>query len=145
MKCPKCEGQLIDVIYEGFPIKKCNACSGIWLDEPELDEIENTVWNDEDLKGTLEANEVQTSMKCPVCNKQMIKFNYRYYDLEMETCPDMHGFWLDAGGIDRVKELMKKDKLSEKRKFEAEHDWARSIELMRSGGFFEWVKDKLNL
>lgn len=147
MNCPNCKGLLLDETYENFPVKRCNTCYGVWLDAPELTEVEDTVWADEDLKGSLEDDEKPTTLNCPVCNKLMIRFNYRYYDsLKMDTCPDMHGFWLDnEGGIDQIKELMKKDMKSEERSIKAEKEWSISLERMRSGGFINKVKSFLNL
>ena len=58
MKCPNCDGQLKEENYENMLINRCDKCSGIWLEYPELEQIEDKVWSDEELKGTLEFNPV---------------------------------------------------------------------------------------
>lgn len=39
MKCPKCGDDLTTVDYEGVQIDRCGACSGIWLDAGELEQL----------------------------------------------------------------------------------------------------------
>lgn len=48
IKCPKCEGTLIETNFEKIVIDVCNKCSGVWLDAGELTMIaehdEKTGW-----------------------------------------------------------------------------------------------------
>ncbi|MGH2643718.1 MAG: zf-TFIIB domain-containing protein, partial [Chitinophagaceae bacterium] len=106
--------------------------------------IEDTVWNDDD-KGELEFNENHSDLKCPQCNHQMVKFNYRYSDLVLETCPNMHGFWLDNGEEKRIKAIMKEDKADFERKMTAENEWTKTLGHIQSKGFMEKVRGLLNL
>lgn len=39
VKCPKCEGNLIERDYENIKIDVCNNCSGVWLDAGELAQV----------------------------------------------------------------------------------------------------------
>lgn len=39
MKCPKCGGQLSDLLYRGIQIDKCSDCLGVWLDDGELEKL----------------------------------------------------------------------------------------------------------
>jgi uncharacterized protein len=39
IKCPKCEGTLIEADFENIKIDICNTCSGVWLDAGELTNI----------------------------------------------------------------------------------------------------------
>jgi hypothetical protein len=39
MKCPKCGMDLITVDYRTIKIDKCSACSGVWLDAGELEQV----------------------------------------------------------------------------------------------------------
>ena len=140
MKCPRCKGELKEQKYDNILVDRCEKCKGIWLDENELDQLEDTVWSDDELKGTLETHEVQGNLICPKCEKTMVRFNYRFYDLELDTCPDMHGFWLDNGEEKRIEELMTKEKASFKRKISAEEDWAISLGRIKSKTFMGKVK-----
>lgn len=48
IKCPKCEGTLIETDFEDIRIDVCNKCTGVWLDAGELthivDKEEETGW-----------------------------------------------------------------------------------------------------
>ena len=48
IKCPKCEGMLIETDFEKIKIDVCEKCSGVWLDAGELtmiaDKDEETGW-----------------------------------------------------------------------------------------------------
>ena len=35
MKCPRCEGNLVESNFEGVMIDTCDNCSGVWLDPGE--------------------------------------------------------------------------------------------------------------
>ena len=39
IKCPKCEGTLIEADFENIKIDICNTCSGVWLDAGELTQV----------------------------------------------------------------------------------------------------------
>jgi len=39
MKCPKCDGNLVETNYENIKIDVCNNCTGVWLDAGELAQI----------------------------------------------------------------------------------------------------------
>lgn len=48
IKCPKCDGKLIETDFEDIKIDICDKCSGVWLDPGELthivDKDEETGW-----------------------------------------------------------------------------------------------------
>lgn len=146
MKCPNCDGQLKEENYENMLINRCDKCSGIWLEYPELEQIEDKVWSDEELKGTLEFNPVTSTLHCPECNTLMVKFNYRYSDLILDTCPKMHGFWLaNQDEEKKIKELMKEDMTDYERKIHVEKQWNRHLAFLQSATFMGKVKNLLNL
>jgi Zn-finger nucleic acid-binding protein len=39
MKCPKCEGTLIETDFQNIKINVCSQCSGVWLDAGEFGHI----------------------------------------------------------------------------------------------------------
>ncbi len=41
MHCPKCGGDLAEIVFKEVHIDKCTLCEGIWLDAGELEEIIN--------------------------------------------------------------------------------------------------------
>jgi Zn-finger nucleic acid-binding protein len=39
IKCPKCDGTLVESDFEDIKIDVCNKCSGVWLDAGELTHV----------------------------------------------------------------------------------------------------------
>ena len=39
LKCPKCDGTLIEADFENIKIDVCDKCTGVWLDAGELAQI----------------------------------------------------------------------------------------------------------
>jgi ribosomal protein L37AE/L43A len=39
LKCPKCDGSLIEVAHDGIQIDQCDKCNGVWLDAGELERL----------------------------------------------------------------------------------------------------------
>lgn len=39
MICPRCQGELFEVVKQGVVIDHCSGCKGIWLDQGELAKI----------------------------------------------------------------------------------------------------------
>lgn len=39
MNCPKCNGELVEVVKHSVVIDSCSGCSGIWLDKGEMSKI----------------------------------------------------------------------------------------------------------
>jgi ribosomal protein L31 len=39
IKCPKCDGTLMEAAYENINIDICNKCHGVWFDAGELAQV----------------------------------------------------------------------------------------------------------
>lgn len=39
LKCPKCDGTLVETDFEKIKIDVCDKCTGVWLDPGELTQI----------------------------------------------------------------------------------------------------------
>ncbi len=39
LKCPKCAGNLHELLFRGVEIDKCDDCNGVWLDDGELEKL----------------------------------------------------------------------------------------------------------
>ncbi|MDE2235032.1 MAG: zf-TFIIB domain-containing protein [Gammaproteobacteria bacterium] len=142
MKCPKCNSDLTSVVRHKLNMNYCPSCKGMWLEQQELGELEDEAFDiGDDAKGTLAFSTTPTSTKCPECNSPLQKFNYRFYDLEMELCPNQHGYWLDEDEDNRVLELMKQEEKDVKRKVLAEDQWNRTLNRLRSGSFLSKLRN----
>jgi Zn-finger nucleic acid-binding protein len=126
-------------------VNLCPVCKGLWLEHDELQELEDEVFDFGDRwKGTLVFSSDATTDKCPECSALLQQFKYRFYDLEMEFCPNQHGYWLTADEDSRVLELMKKEEADLERKLLAEGKWAATLRHMRSGSFFSRLRDLIH-
>ena len=71
-----------------------------------------------------------TEIACPHCGKNMLRFRYRGWPLEIERCPDEEGYWLDKGEEKHISDYMKERKSRLSRASSAEASFAR----WRDGG-----------
>ncbi|MGH8127225.1 MAG: zf-TFIIB domain-containing protein [Gammaproteobacteria bacterium] len=142
VKCPKCNTDLTPTVRHKLKINCCPTCKGMWLEQQELGQLEDEAFDfGDDVKGTLAFHSTSTTAKCPECSAFLQKFNYRFYDMEMELCPNQHGYWLDAGEDNRVLELMKKEEKDYERKVLAEDQWSKTLHRLRSRSFLSKLRD----
>ncbi len=142
MKCPDCDADLVPGKRDGVAMEICPKCKGMWLTGQELAELEDEVFDFGDTeKGSLMLQSTPTTRKCPQCGKLMKSFEYRFYDLEMDYCEDLHGYWLTADEDKRVLELMKKEEINLGRKVLAEERFATHLRYLRTGSFMDRLRD----
>ena len=133
MECPRCHVDLKVEQHKGIEIDRCPRCEGLWLDYPELDQLEDTAFDKDELKGMMEYNPRPSDINCPKCGNRMTTFNYRAYNLPIDTCKDEHGYWLDKGEDTRVIELMKQRIKDLGRSAKAEADWYGFLSKLKRG------------
>jgi hypothetical protein len=63
----------------------------------------------------------------------MRAFNYRAYSLELDTCPDEHGYWLDAGEEGRVRDIINDRVRGLDRAASAEAAWGSFLNGLKKG------------
>jgi len=132
MNCPKCNADLVKKYYKGMiEIDSCPSCRGMWLDFNELDKLEDVVFDDDAHKGSLVHFQSKTNNPCPQCGAALDEFQYRLYDLRIDTCAENgHGFWLDAGEDERVMALMRQRAADIRRTLDAEASWRQALKGM---------------
>jgi Zn-finger nucleic acid-binding protein len=114
----------------------------MWLEAQELSELEDEAFDlGEHAKGTLALTSTATTAKCPECSAQLRRFSYRFFDLQLEFCPNQHGYWLDENEDDRVLALMKQEERDAKRKGLAEAQWTTTLHRFRSHSFLSKIRD----
>jgi Zn-finger nucleic acid-binding protein len=127
MKCPRCDVDLIIEHHAGIEVDHCPSCNGRWLDHHELDQLEATVASEAQRRATIRYAEHPSELNCPKCGKRMTAFNYRGWPLELDTCDDEHGFWLDAGEEGRVTDLVEQRVRRLARAASAEEAWGKFL------------------
>jgi Zn-finger nucleic acid-binding protein len=140
LKCPRDQTELVVEHHQGIEVDHCPACNGRWLDHHELDLLESTVADEDARRATIEYAKRPSELHCPACGKQMRAFSYRAYNLEIDTCEDEHGFWLDAGEEGSVRDIMEDRVRGLNRAATAEEAWGKF--LGRVGNRSVWDKIK---
>ena len=143
MDCPRCDSNLKVQKHRGIEVDQCVKCEGMWLDYPELDQLEDTVLDTDEIKGSMITRSSEGQLSCPVCQAPMDQFRYRFNELWLDVCPQEHGFWLDKDEEKRVLEHMEQRIRDLKRSAGAEQQWDRLLGRMRSKSFFQKIKDSL--
>jgi Zn-finger nucleic acid-binding protein len=122
-------------------VDHCPQCNGRWLDHHELEHLEATVADEGQRSGMIDYAKKDSEMLCPVCSKKMVAFNYRAYNLELDTCEDQHGYWLDAGEEGRVRDVMKERVEGLSRAANAEESWGKFLGGMRNPSMWDNIKN----
>lgn len=143
LQCPRDQTALIEEQVHGIEVDHCPTCNGRWLDHQQLDELEATRAEEHERAGTIQYAQRDSELHCPVCDRQMTAFNYRAYDLELDTCEQEHGFWLDAGEEGRVHDLVDERVRGLKRAASAEAAWDSFLDGLggKSGGAWSSVRN----
>ena len=141
MNCPRCSTGLSTEKHRGIEIGRCSSCEGMWLDYHELDQLEDTVLDDDQMKGTTMFRSEGSDLLCPRCEGPMKWFRYRQYNLELDFCEAEHGFWLDKGEENRVREIMEQRIKNLKRSAGAEVEWSKFLSGFRSKSFVSKLKN----
>lgn len=142
MKCPDCNVDLVPGTRDRVEMEICPTCKGMWLTPKELSQLEDEVFDfGDNEKGSLMLSSEPTSRKCPQCGKLLRSFEYRFYDLEMDFCEDLHGYWLTADEDKRVLDLMKKEESNLGRKVLAEDRFGAHLRYLQSGSFMDKLRD----
>ncbi len=140
MLCPVDGAELRHAKLRGLEVDRCPECDGEFLDHHELGELEDQVFDHDIPKGTIHFGDQEVDHACPHCGKNMLRFRYRGWPLEIERCPDEEGYWLDKGEEKHVRDYMKerKSRLSRASSAEASFDRWRDV---GGGGIIEKIKN----
>ena len=144
MKCPRDDTELRIEHHHGIEVDHCPTCNGRWLDHHELDHLEATVPSTEEERiATIQFSRRASELKCPQCGNQMTVFNYRAYSLELDSCDEQHGFWLDAGEDSGVRDIIEERVRGLERAASAEAAWDRFLDGLGGKGKSGSIWDKL--
>ncbi len=145
LKCPNCKVDLVSAARHKITVQTCPSCKGMWFESQQLEELEDETFDfGEHAKGTLIPSSSPTTLKCPECAASLRRFQYRFYDLEMEFCENQHGYWLANDEDTRVLELMRQEEKDLQRKLRVEDRWAATLRRMRSGTLLERLRERLH-
>ena len=100
MQCPKCQGDVEQVMCGEVEVDRCLSCGGLWFDRGEA-EVLSQEWIAEFLDtGDPTKGQVMDDMEslgCPRCGSAMrFSFEIDQSQVQFEECDD-HGKFFDAG------------------------------------------------
>ncbi len=142
MRCPRDGSELVEEHVHGIEVDHCPTCNGRWLAHAELDQLEATKAGEDIRRGTIQYAQRESDLACPVCGEGMTAFNYRAYGLELDSCRQEHGFWLDAGEDGRVRDIVEERVRGLRRAASAEAAWSNFLDGLggRGGGVWDSVR-----
>jgi Zn-finger nucleic acid-binding protein len=141
LTCPRDGAQLQPSNDEHVSHQQCPKCKGGWFALDEFERLEATVASSDAVAGTIEYATRDANLKCPSCGKEMAAFDFRGQNLELDACNDEHGFWLDAGESERVRDIMRQRVLDLARSAKAEGVWNAERERGFSETFVQKIKN----
>ena len=115
MDCSGCGGAMTEFELDGVHIDRCDKCGGVWLDDGEAEALakQNPSPKDEMQRvkllllkqwKTAAQDPKQVERSCPRCHRKMLRVNYQDIPgLQVETCPDHCGMYLDKGELEKVR------------------------------------------
>ncbi len=113
MNCPACKNPMITLELDAVEIDHCLACSGIWLDSGELEEL---IGDTEKVATLLQSFGIanprnEKKRRCPICRRPMAKIQVGMdkASVMIDRCQRGHGLWFDAGELDDVLERAQLD------------------------------------
>jgi Zn-finger nucleic acid-binding protein len=136
--CPVCAEGLRVVTGSAHPFHQCSTCGGLWLSRDALDTYV------EEMKGRpstpAERREIDHSVRlerrlkqnalgppCPVCRTHMFRHEFaRYSGVGVDQCR-AHGWWLDAGELERIGTFVRADGLEQVDRRERARRASRSL------------------
>ncbi len=107
MNCPKCPSEtLVETPALGnIPLDVCPGCSGIWFDKGELEALIKQSQSETTVDFSL-INPKPKSLKCPRCEKEMMRGGLVNPLLLVDKCESCGGVWLDAQELRLVKKML---------------------------------------
>lgn len=112
MKCPLDGSELAPTMYEAdVEVDQCPDCKGVWLEEGELERIQDAVENDysEELKEVpnyvsrafdMAKAQQEADRTCPKCTTTMTKREYGLASqIMIDVCTKCRGIWLDTNEL----------------------------------------------
>jgi len=112
--CPVDDFSLKQEVYEGVTIDVCPHCNGVWLDDGELQQIQDAQALDFRDVPTSRGDSVraaetmarardEAARNCVVCETAMEQKEYAFSSQVMiDQCPKGHGIWLDRNELSHL-------------------------------------------
>lgn len=108
MKCPKCQGEMEKITFEGIDVERCRDCKGLWFDCYQAEELREKKGSETIDTGDPEVGKKYSQISaidCPKCHTKMVPIvDTRKPHIWYEGCPVCYGRFFDAGEFRDYKE-----------------------------------------
>jgi Zn-finger nucleic acid-binding protein len=109
MNCIRCQTKMRKVSRDNVLVDRCPDCGGIWLDEGELNMLEEGAGHEDAVimhqarKELLHEAQRLVSLVgfCPKCEQARLQ-QVKKRGVELDVCPKCSGIYLDEGELDKV-------------------------------------------
>ena len=142
--CPVDQTNLVLSKTSGEESSTCPKCDGVWITLEALEALEDRAANADMVKGQRQYGKHEVDHDCPHCSKGMVRFRYRGYNLEIESCPSDGGFWLDKSEDREIRHVMKRRTSNLARASSAERSWHNARRGVKVG-LFQRIKRLLGM
>ncbi len=110
MDCPVCRGTPLRQTRLGdfgnVTLDICPTCHGVWFEVGELDRLDGSPWANVEEHHFHETEGDHPEADCPKCAVLLTPLSPADMpDVIVDRCSQCHGFWLDHGELDRMKEV----------------------------------------
>ena len=110
MNCPRDGSALVNREYHDVEVLVCDACSGMFVDEGELNNLADPTVGDLEFS-TLDGDPLShpdefgptACPRDPDVEMEKVEFNIET-NIILDHCPKCHGFWLDGKELARINE-----------------------------------------
>ena len=108
LECPHDGSAMEKRDVEGVTIDRCATCGGTWFDARELRRVAHDK-ELESLASRLPLVKVVSPFRCPRCAHECVEGHVS--EVEVDTCTECHGVWLDKGELAEAQRVMRAERL----------------------------------
>lgn len=108
LKCPHDGRAMEKQELDGVTIDRCSSCGGTWFDAKELRRVADDK-ELEKLATRLPMVKVASPFRCPRCGYECVEGHVA--EVEVDTCTECHGVWLDKGELVEAQRMLKTERL----------------------------------
>ena len=104
MKCPKCSNDFLATEVDGYPVRSCSGCGGIWFNASELAEFaRRNAGQSQTSAPKLEpqSRPVPTDLECPACDIGYLE-QIDVRGVRLDRCSECRGLYVDLGELEEI-------------------------------------------
>lgn len=98
MDCPSCDVEMVDLVGDDHPLRKCGECGGLWIDVSDLNRVllHNNSVGLESLGGKVKPE--ADSGQCRECLVDLVRVEGgdRHHPMGYDTCESCGGVFLES-------------------------------------------------